>query len=278
MIIESIPQIVSRVILAKLQKTLVFETLFNEDYSGDVASGNSVAVVGIDSATVKPYTRNNPITYETIEDEALELPIDQEYYYAVRVDDLDKVQSNPDLIAAVALDAVYQVAAHIDKDLGEVLDAGAEIDVMGSDETPVQLTSSNILQVMARISRLLDEANVPRGGRGIVLPPWGVEKLVLAGADIKTENAAAFDNGWIGRVSGLDVRMSTACPSVSDATSVLAGSNIGATLAMQVQKTEALRLQGYFADAVRGLICYGRVITRPATIARLVCVEGEEAE
>ncbi|WP_319476849.1 P22 phage major capsid protein family protein [Marispirochaeta aestuarii] len=277
-IIESIPQIVSKAVLMALEKRLVFRTFFNSDYIGDASEGNSVAIIGVGSATVSSYSRNEEITYGVMTDDSQELPLGQEDYFAIRIDDLDAVQARPDLLAACAKDAVYQLDDVLDSYLAGLLNDGATLDVMDSETSPVSVTSANVLRVLTRMSRLLDEAKVPRERRGVAVPPWFVEKLVLSGADVRTENAEAFNNGWVGSCAGFDIRMSNNTPLESDASVIIGASDIAATAAIQVRKVEKIRLEKFFADGVRGLTCYGGKVTRPACVARLVCTEGEEAE
>lgn len=62
---------------------------------------------------------------------------------------------------------------------------------------------------------------------------------------------------------------------VTDAgvTSILAGTNAGITFAQQILKTESLRLQEQFADAVRGLLVFGDKVVQPKA---LVCLKAAQ--
>ena len=277
MAITNIPEVWSPVVLEALRKTLVYNRMFNADYQGDVRFGNQVSILSLAPVTVNDYTRYDDITYQAPDDSAQILPIDQEAYYACTVDDLDSLQSNADLLGALARDAVYQMANKIDGYLAGLLNAGAGIvSGLGTSGTPLSISSDDVKALVLTIGRKLDEANVSRMGRAIAVPPWFVEKMVLAGIDIQSNNDEIVSNGYVGRMLGFDILMSNNAPVTTGKYSIIAGTNIGATMAMQLNRAETLRLPNTFADAIRGLACYGGKITRPATIAKAIVTEGAE--
>ena len=55
----------------------------------------------------------------------------------------------------------------------------------------------------------------------------------------------------------------------TNTTSVMAGTNAAISLAVQILKTESLRLEKDFADAVRGLLVYGSLVVQPKALVVL---------
>jgi hypothetical protein len=250
--------VIAKAVLAALEKRLVYRAMYNEDYTGDATSG-TVRLIGVTGATVAPYTRNQEVVYGLLSDTPVDLDLDQSDIFACRIDDLDKIQSSPDLLAAALRDGVHGLENAIDKYLAQTLADGAELFVLDSDDAPVSINSANALPALTRMGRLLDDADVPREGRSVVLPPWYIEDLVTAEVDLKVD-LAAFQGGYVGRAAGFDIRMSTNVPKESDAHCVIGGTKAAATMALQLNQVEKIRLEKYVADGIRGLTSYGAVV------------------
>jgi len=85
-------------------------------------------------------------------------------------------------------------------------------------------------------------------------------------------------NGVIGRYAGFDLKMSTNVPNTSATKyAVIAGSDDAISFASQVAEVEALRLEGSFSNAVRGLYLYGAEVIQPKALACLWANEAAEA-
>ena len=139
------------------------------------------------------------------------------------------------------------------------------------------------------LSVLLDESDVPEFGRWAVVSPafYGVlqkdDRFVKSGA---ASGAATLANGVVGSAAGFTVLKSNNIPAAVSGTSssnkfVLAGTSIATTLAEQIDKVEAVRLERSFGDGVKGLHVYGAKVLadlpgrvgsadQPGLIARLV--------
>ena len=137
------------------------------------------------------------------------------------------------------------------------------------------------LQVIARMARKLDLANVDTANRFIVVDPVFVE--LLKDEDSRVLNAdfggAGLMNGLIlNNLHGFKVYLSNNLPSVGTGAGTTGGSNdtnFGAIVAghesavataQQISKTESYRDPDSFADVVRGMNLYGRKILRPEAL------------
>src|SRR5699024_8673034 len=123
----------------------------------------------------------------------------------------------------------------------------------------------------------LDELNVPENDRYILLPPWVVG--MIKKADLKDASLTHGDPSLVlgkGRVGMIDRSMvyssntltmvkkdavSTGDPP-ADTWHVIAGQRSAISFASQIVKTETLRLQDSFGDAIRGLNVYGYKVTK----------------
>ena len=135
------------------------------------------------------------------------------------------------------------------------------------------------LQVVARMSRLLDQQNVDTANRWLVVDPVFLE--ILKDEDSRLFNydggpAAELRNGLVvNNLHGFKVYVSNNLPSVGTGPSTTGGTNASnyglivaghmssVATAEQINKTETYRDPDSFADIVRGMHLYGRKILRP---------------
>lgn len=136
------------------------------------------------------------------------------------------------------------------------------------------------LQILNRISRKMDQANVETENRWIVVDPVFAELLMdedskLINRDYGGE--AEVRNGRLpGTIRGFRVYKSNNLPSLgngpditasagseTDFGVIVAGHDSAVATAEQIAKTEKFRSPDHFADVVRGMQLYGRKILRP---------------
>ena len=271
---HSIPTIVSSAILETLQNELVYSRLFNQNFTGDVVPGNTVKIPSIGSVTVRDYSVYTDMLEEEASDASQSMVIDQQKYFNIVLDDIDAAMAKPEILAAYAREAAYQMRDTIDAYLGGVAAAGSLVTGLGDGTTPLSISDANVESTLIRMARLLDENNVPRAGRVVVVPPWFVEVLVTGNLTTKTDNLREAENGTVGRFAGFDILMSNNVPNTAgDKWKIVGGSNVSATMALAINKTEVLRHEKQFADKLRGLAVYGSKLTRATTVAVATCDE-----
>ena len=136
------------------------------------------------------------------------------------------------------------------------------------------------VMLINRMGRLLDQQNVDKQGRWIVIDPVMME--VLQDEDSRFLNADYGDAGGlrnglvINNWNGFSVYVSNNLPQVGGGSSttgtanqntdygvIVAGHESAVATAEQINKTETYRDPVSFADVVRGMHLYGRKILRP---------------
>ncbi len=262
-ITNMIPQIWSARLLLALEKSLVFGQagVMNTDYEGDIqADGDRVHIHSFNDLTIGTYVKNTTIiSYEQLTDSRQTLLIDQSKYFAFKVDDVDTAQMRPKIVDAASSRAGYQLAEVADRYL-----VGLHPGITNFTATS-QATSANIYQKLVETAVKLDELNVPVEGRFAVVPPW-VAGLLLQNSTFLTASAQSALNGAIGQVVGMSILVSNNVPVVGTAPAVsyiVAGHSSGWTFAQQITDVEGIRLEGSFADGVRGLHLYGAKVIAP---------------
>jgi hypothetical protein len=212
---------------------------------------------------------------ETLTDAQTTLLINQAHYFNFQVDDIDKVQQKPKMMDEAMREAAYGLGGKIDAYIAALNSDADSGNLIGSTASPKTdaATAGKPYEYLVQLATELDEANVPRDGRFVVIPPWFHAYLLqdtkfLAATPQGDDRLA---NGMVGRVSGFDVYMSNNVPYSSGPIKykIVAGHPMAWTLAVQINRVEAYRPQLRFADAMKGLLLFGAKVTRPAALAVL---------
>jgi hypothetical protein len=275
-----IPQLWSANVLSALDKVHVFGDLCNRNYEGQIRGmGDRVKINQIGAITVSNYTKNSTtISYQDLEDAAMWLTIDNAKYFAFGVDDVDAAQMNVDIMTEATRKAAYSLNDAVDSYIAGLHAKAGVTASLGTTATPLTITAKattgsniSVLELFSLISQKMNEANAPVDGRWIVCPPWLVQKLIMASVfTVTTTQQEAMVNGRVARALGFDIRMSNNVVGTTSTTvnKVLAGSGtIAISFAEQLNKVEAIRREGAFENAVRGLHLYGANIVQPDALA-----------
>jgi N4-gp56 family major capsid protein len=261
-ITQMLPNIWSAKILAKLEKNLVFGQpgVVNRDYEGEIRNaGDRVHVHSFNDLTVASYVKDSTtISYENLTDTRVTLLVDQAKYFAFRVDDVNTAQMQPKLLDAAADRAAYQLAETADRYVSGLY-AGASTASPDNTIETSQFTNTNVYQKFVDLAVLMDQVNLPDVGRYAVIPPW-VKGLLLRNADFLAAQKESVLNGQVGQVAGISILVSnnvTTTGSAPVVSHIMAGVPSAISYAEQIVNIEGLRLEGSFADAVRGLHLYG---------------------
>ena len=265
-----ISQIWSAKTIDVLENALVYSKLFNNDYEGEITdAGDTVHIAQIGMPTIKDYTRGAAI--DSAEDVSVTdqtLTIDQAKYFNIAVDDVDAVQSKVALLDTATQRAAYGFADQCDAYLGKQLAEAAGIKV-GSADAPEAVTASNAYEVLVGIKTKLDDANLPKQGRVVIVPPEfeGLMLLDSRFVNVTEQSEERLTEGTVYKAAGFEVAVSNNCPAPkSGVVQIVASSPIQGTFAQQILKTEAYRPEGGFSDAVKGLHVYGAKTLHPEAV------------
>lgn len=271
-----IPELWNARLLYALEKNHVATKLVNRDYEGEIKNaGDTVHINTIGAVSVRTYTQGTDLTYDALSTSDQTLVINQQKYFAFALDDVDKAQAAGDIMDSAMDRAAYSLADVSDAYLLGVLASGGSSDnYVGSSGSPIALTAANLYSNIVALRTKLDKQNVPANGRSLVIPPEAYALLLQDSRFTSVQGVAegVITNGLVGRVAGFDIYMSNNCVKTSAVTpvySMTAQVAMATTYAEQIIKTEALRPEASFSDAIRGLHVYGAKVTRPAAIATL---------
>jgi hypothetical protein len=269
------PEIWSRAILLTLRNKLVFGSLCNRDYEGDISqAGDTVHIINFSDPTISNYAAYGTLTWEQLSDNERALIVDQSKSFSFMVDDIDKKQALPGFIATASTYAAYGLASAMDTFISGLMKAG--VDPSNKLGARTVNDAASAYQLLLDLRARLAKSGVPEDGRWVTLPTDVYSYLLQDDRFVRSDSApgTTVRTGLVGRALGMDVYESQTVPddgtAVAPATgvfTVVAGHGIATTLAEQIVETEALRLQDSFADGVRGLHVYGGKVVRPTALA-----------
>ena len=255
------PEIWSKSLLKVFDKAVVMAKLVNRDFEGDIqAAGDVVHVRTFGNITIQDYTRDSVINFQTLTDPMQDLVINQQKYFAFKVDDLDKAQADLNIIEGYAGRAAMAIRDVIDTHLlGQTVNVDAG-NIMGTNASPISLSKTNIYSYITELGERLDEASIPAEDRNLVIPPK-VKTLLLQSEEFTRSSTLGDDvvqNGYIGNVAGFAVHVTTnMTPNGSNVLDLLAFTPDMISFASQVSQVETVRPYNMFAHAVKGLYLYG---------------------
>jgi hypothetical protein len=267
-------------ILQNLQKSLVYGQVgvINRDYEGDVkGKGDTVRITAHGPITIDNYDRSGGLNDpEELDDASTTLEITQAKYFNFRIDDIDKAQMNVALMESATRDAAYQLADVADQYIAGIMAAQAG-NAVGSDGADKVFDGNTnfVTEELLEVKQKLDEANAPTEGRFVVIPPWVVKWLLQEDAIVNPSWSGVEGvmlNGEIAKLFGFSILQSNNVPNDGgDHYKVVAGVARATTFADSVNETEAYRPDKFFADALRGLHCYGAKVVDPECLCVLTC-------
>lgn len=195
------------------------------------------------------------VTFEGANTTGIDLIYDKKKYFAFSVDDCDKAQLAGDIMLPLAKEQAYAIKKDIDSAvLTEAATGVKSANSVGSTSSKKNIaTSSEAYDYIVDLGTKLDNNDVPTEGRYVVALP---EFINLLAKDKRViDNATVLPNGIVQgmNVNGMQVIKSNNVP----ANKVIALSDKAVGYGKQIDETEAMRLQGAFADGVRGLVQYG---------------------
>lgn len=267
-----IPEVWSKKLLKTFDESTVMANLVNRDFEGDIKNaGDVVKVRTYGDVTINNYTRDMTISFQSLTDPMQEMNIDEQKYFAFKVDDLDKAQTDVTILDGYTRRAAVGIRNVIDTHLLAHANDADSGNIIGSDVAPITLTSSNIYGYIADLGELLDSSNIPSDERSLVITP-SVKTLLLKSDEFtRASNLGdnVIQNGYIGNVAGFGVHVSTNLKPSSGVVNLMAFTKDFISYASQVSQIEHVRPYNMFANAVKGLYLYGSKVFHPTAGAVL---------
>ena len=285
-----IPEIWASKLIENFYDATVLSAISNTDYEGEIKQhGDKVNIRTTPELTIRSYEKGMKLMVERPDKPKIVLNIDQGEYFAAIEDDVDKTQSDINLMQNWSRDASEKMKIKIDSNVltGMLPDISSQnmgatagrisgnIN-LGATGAALQVTKTNVLDYIVDAGLVLDEANSPESNRFMVIPAWMaalIKKSDLKDASLTGDGTSVLRNGRIGMIDRFTLYVSHNLNRVTDGGnqcfSVVAGHKMGLTFASQMTEMETLRSESTFGSIIRGLQVYGYKVVKPEALAKL---------
>jgi N4-gp56 family major capsid protein len=229
-----IPELWSDEVIGAYKKNLVVANVVTK-LSHKGKKGDTINIPSPARGTASVKAASTQVTISADSSTIVEVRIRNHYEYSKMIEDIAEVQALSSMRKFYTDDAGYALAKQVDTDLfaltegfqggtlGGTAAASFEKAVIGGHGGTLYTgNSSNASAItdvgIRKMILTLDDADVPMDGRAIVLPPTAASTLL--GLPRFTEqqhigNGDAIKTGQIGMIYGMDVFISTNCPTAS---------------------------------------------------------------
>ena len=285
-----IPEIWASKLIENFYDATVLSAISNTDYEGEIKQhGDKVNIRTTPELTIRSYEKGMKLMVERPDKPKVVLNIDQGEYFAAIEDDVDKTQSDINLMQNWSRDASEKMKIKIDSNVltGMLPDISSQnmgatagrisgnIN-LGAAGAALQVTKTNVLDYIVDAGLVLDEANAPESNRFMVVPAWMaalIKKSDLKDASLTGDGTSVLRNGRIGMIDRFTLYVSHNLNRVTDGGnqcfSVVAGHKMGLTFASQMTEMETLRSESTFGSIIRGLQVYGYKVVKGEALAKL---------
>lgn len=297
-----IPEIWSDEIIAAYQKNLVLAPLVKK-MSMSGKKGDTIHVPKPVRGDAHAKAENTAVTVQNATESEVQVSIDKHYEYSRLIEDITDVQALSSLRQFYTEDAGYALAKQVDSDLHGLAtglgtsgttsttylnNAGTFFNDASnglSTYTADTVVSADVFEddAFRGIIQKLDDQDVPMDNRAFVVPPVLRNTIMGISRYVSSDfvNNSTVVNGKIGQLYGIDVYVSTNCPTVEAAGDNSASSvdSLGALLfhrdAMVLAEQVGVRSQTQYkqewlANLFTSDTLYGVAVLRPASGLTLV--------
>ena len=280
-----IPEIWSGKLIENFYDATVLAAISNTNYEGEIRKmGDTVNIRTTPEITIKTYVKGQTLSVENPDKPKIQLVIDKGEYFACIEDDVDKVQSDVNMMDTWSKDASERMKIKIDQRvLTDILPSISALNKgatagritaninLGTTGSPVAITKTNVLDYIVDMGTVLDEANCPEADRFLVVPAkmaGFIKKSDLKDASITGDSVSVLRNGRLGMIDRFTVYVSHNLSVSSGKFSIISGHKMGFTFASQMTEMESLRAESTFGNVIRGLQVYGYQVIKPEALSQ----------
>jgi N4-gp56 family major capsid protein len=228
-----IPELWSDEVIGSYKSNLVLANLVTK-MSHKGKKGDTIHIPAPSRGSASAKAANTQVTLSAATNSVVNISIDKHYEYSKLIEDIAEVQALASMRKFYTDDAGYALATQVDDDLfalfeglqgGTVGGSGAaawETAVIGGNGTTAYTgNSTNATDItdagIRKMILALDNADVPMDNRSLILPPVAANDLLAINRFTEQQfigNGDAIATGKIGQIYGVDVFVSSNCPTV----------------------------------------------------------------
>ena len=254
------PIIWSRFIQTELEKKCKLVDDCNRQFEGEARLGGRVKILGAVAPEIFDYDASTGMnTPQTLDGVSVFLDVDQAKAFNFMVDDLDRLQSNPELMPIVLEEAGRKMAVARDSYVASLAKDSANATASTQVTTPAEakaLVDEALLMLRENDVDVSDNVS-------ITLSPFFYQLFRDSLTEIKTNNDELIARGVVGMYDCAKVVLSNNLYNDGTDDYMMVRTNKAIAFASAIDETEAYRPEKYFSDAVKGLNVFGGKVVRP---------------
>jgi len=290
-----IPEIWSDEVIAAYEKSLVLAPL-TKKIAMQGKKGDTIHIPKPTRGVASAKAENTAVTIQNATESEVLVTINKHFEYSRMIEDITNVQALASLRQFYTGDAGYALGKQVDDDMftlgkkfgdGDGSDwytsasfyntaAGVTTAYAADTVVPADVFADSFLRDMVQ---KLDDADAPMDGRFLVIPPalrnaiMGIDRYVSS----DFVNGQGVVNGKIGELYGIDIYVSTNCPTLETATEnaataggIIRGALLGHKDTMVLAEQQGIRSQTQYKQEFLGTLytadrLYGTQVLRPET-------------
>lgn len=272
-----IPELYDASIYRTLEDNLVLKKICKAPIKAPIKEyGDTVYFTDLGDPTISDYT--GTLTAEELQDSQVAMLIDKTKTFAFNVKDVDGLMANIDAKGSQTERAGYQLKDVVERDVFQNVGTGANAGTALS----ATITSANVISQVSELARQLYENNVQDSNMFMLIPPWMMIKLKIAGIVFEINEGLNGKGGmfWtkdLGFEAYVTNTVYNAGTQATPVSTVLAGSFQAIGFAEKMLVTRNIVLSGSRATQIDGGIIYGYKLIKPKELAKGTFTFGAES-
>lgn len=270
------PELYDASVYRTLEDNLVLKQICKAPIKAPIKDfGDTVYFTDLADPTISDYT--GTLTPEELKDAQVSMLINKTKTFCFKVQDVDSLMNNLDTKGSQSARAAYGLKDAVEKDVFQNVGADANA---GAALTAT-ITSANAISYVSELARQLYDNNVQESNMFMLLPPWLMLKLKLAGINFSINEGVNGKGGmfWT-KDLGFDTFVTnTVYNSGTQATpvsTILGGSFQSIGFTEKMLKTRDIELSGSRATQLDGGLIYGYRCIKPKELAKGIFTLGAE--
>ena len=270
------PELYDASVYRTLEDNLVMKQICKAPIKAPIKDyGDTVYFTDLGDPTISDYS--GTLTAEDLKDSQVAMLINKTKTFCYKVQDVDMLMNNLDVKGSQSQRAAYQLKDVVEKDVFQNVGADAN----AGTALTATITSANVISYASELARQLYENNVQDSNMFMLLPPWMMIKMKIAGISFSINEGVngkggmfwTKDLGFEAFVTNTVYNSGTQAAPVS---TILAGSYQSIGFAEQMLRTRAIELSGSRATQLDGGLIYGYKVIKPKELAKLTATFGAE--
>ncbi len=254
------PVIWSRFIQTELEKKCKLVDDCNRQFEGEARLGGRVKILAAVAPEIFDYDAATGMNApQTLDGTSVFMDLDQAKAFNFMVDDVDRLQSAPELMPIVMEEAGRKMAAARDTFVASLAKDASVIFESTQVNTAAKakaLVDKALLQLRENDVDISDNVS-------ITVSPFFYQLFREALTDLKTNNDELIAKGVVGMYDCARVILSNNLYNDGTDDYMMVRTNKAIAFASAIDETEAYRPEKYFSDAIKGLNVYGGKVIRP---------------